>query len=74
MGGVDADMAMVRKEIQSVGVEAKIARRMAPLPSCGFVITFITLLAGWGHWVLAAMGISRSWGWRAMKGEGGVRD
>ena len=49
----------------------EIARRVAPLPSRGFVIVFDTLLARRGHRVLATVGIPSSWGRRATKGEGG---
>ena len=70
-GGIDEEHGIGMKEILSVGVEAEIARRVAPLPSRGLVIVFATLLARRGHRVLAAMGISSSWGRRATKREGG---
>ena len=61
----------VAKEIQSVGIEVEITRRVAPLPSRGFVFIFATLLARRGHRVLAAMGVPSSWGRRTTKGESG---
>ena len=70
-GGIDEEHGVGTKEILSVGVEVEIARRVAPLPSRGFVIVFDTLLARRGHRVLATVGIPSSWGRRATKGEGG---
>ena len=70
-GGIDEEPGIGMKEILSVGVEAEIARHVAPLSSRGLIIVFATLLARRGHRVLAAMGIPSSWGRRATKGEGG---